>query len=112
MWLTYLSVNTSARTLRFDLAADVSGRGRPSAYWAGLARPAPPSRPSPAPPATGPLPESRSESPVGEDPVPGPVVEARRAAAAGEPLWPEAALALLLTAAAATRVAVEWRRRG
>lgn len=48
MWLTYMAINASAPQLRFDLAADVSGRGRPSYRMAGLPEPATPT-PSPTP---------------------------------------------------------------
>jgi hypothetical protein len=37
MWLTHLAINSDARDLRYDLAVDASGRGRPSRAAAGLA---------------------------------------------------------------------------
>jgi hypothetical protein len=37
MWLTYLQVRAQASQLRYDLAVDPSGRGRPSPVDAGLA---------------------------------------------------------------------------
>ena len=40
-WLTKLSVNTTAGNLRFDLAVDASGGGKPSRIAAGLEMPAP-----------------------------------------------------------------------
>jgi uncharacterized protein DUF2330 len=39
MWLTYLQVRASASQLRYDLAIDASGRGRPSPVDAGLLPP-------------------------------------------------------------------------
>lgn len=36
MWLTHLAINSAARDLTYDLALDVSGRGRPSREAAGL----------------------------------------------------------------------------
>lgn len=57
MWLSYMSINTAATNLRFDLAADVSGRGKPSYVQAGLreplrATPAPSPTPTPTPVAS------------------------------------------------------------
>ena len=39
MWLTHLAINSAARDLSYDLAVDVSGRGRPSRIAAGLQAP-------------------------------------------------------------------------
>jgi hypothetical protein len=39
MWLTHLAINSAARDLTYDLAVDVSGRGRPSPEAAGLVPP-------------------------------------------------------------------------
>jgi len=36
MWLTHLGINSAAQDLTYDLAVDVSGRGRPSRVAAGL----------------------------------------------------------------------------
>lgn len=36
MWLTHLAINSAAQDLTYDLAVDVSGRGRPSRVAAGL----------------------------------------------------------------------------
>ncbi|MGH2400910.1 MAG: DUF2330 domain-containing protein, partial [bacterium] len=36
MWLTHLAINSAAGDLAYDLAVDVSGRGRPSRVAAGL----------------------------------------------------------------------------
>lgn len=61
MWLSYFEINAEPSDLRFDLAADVSGRGKPSYRMAGLreplrpfpaASPAPSSSPAPVPVAT------------------------------------------------------------
>lgn len=52
MWLSYLSIDARADSLRYDLAVDASGRNRPSRLWAGLARlprPTPSARPTPLP---------------------------------------------------------------
>ena len=50
MWLTGLRVGESAGELRYDLAVDASGKGRPSLVDAGLAAPKP--KPKPKPPTT------------------------------------------------------------
>lgn len=42
MVLTHLTVDSPTAALRYDLAVDATGRGRPSLLAAGLARPAPP----------------------------------------------------------------------
>lgn len=42
MWLTYLAVGETAGKLRYDLAVDASGRGKPSYTAAGLRPPRPP----------------------------------------------------------------------
>jgi hypothetical protein len=47
MWLTYLQVRATASQLRYDLAIDPSGRGKPSPVDAGLARPGQTSVPAP-----------------------------------------------------------------
>ena len=47
-WLSYMTVDSSAANLTYDLAADASGAGRPSLTAAALLPPAPPLRP-PAP---------------------------------------------------------------
>lgn len=39
MWLTHLAINSAAQDLTYDLAVDVSGRGRPSRVAAGLEAP-------------------------------------------------------------------------
>jgi hypothetical protein len=49
MWLSYLRIDTTAGRLLHDLAVDTSGRGSPSPVAAGLADPADPPRPLPAP---------------------------------------------------------------
>ena len=54
MWLSYFEINAAPSNLRFDLAADVSGRGKPSYKMAGLREPAlatesPAPSPSPSP---------------------------------------------------------------
>jgi len=49
MWFTAFRVGEEAGRLRYDLAIDASGRGRPSRVWAGLEAP-----PKPAPPTTRP----------------------------------------------------------
>lgn len=59
VWLTYMSINAQASKLKFDLATDVSGRGKPSYRLAGLAEPLRPS-PSPTPSAQA---QVASESP-------------------------------------------------
>ena len=41
MWLTHMTIDAKQRDLRFDLAVDASGRGRPSWRMAGLTPPAP-----------------------------------------------------------------------
>jgi hypothetical protein len=41
MWLTYLRLDTTAQDLRYDLAIDASGAGRPSPVDAGLVEPGP-----------------------------------------------------------------------
>ena len=51
MWFTAFHVGEEAGRLRYDLAVDASGRGRPSLVAAGLRRP-----PKPAPPTTRPTP--------------------------------------------------------
>lgn len=65
MWLTYMRIASPAQKLRFDLATDVSGRGRPSWTAAGLARPTTPT-PSPAPVSESPAP---SPAPSGVPPA-------------------------------------------
>lgn len=47
-WLTKLRVDSTAANLRYDLAVDVSGKGKPSPVAAGLETPATASIPSPA----------------------------------------------------------------
>lgn len=49
MWLSYIVIDIPADKLRFDLAADVSGRGRPSWEAYGLSRPTPRLSPQPSP---------------------------------------------------------------
>jgi hypothetical protein len=50
-WLTKVEIDTAAANLRFDLAIDASGAGRPSMRDAGFA----PFGPLPAPPSWTPL---------------------------------------------------------
>jgi hypothetical protein len=52
MWLTYISIDDPARTLRHDLAIDASGRNQPSYVAAGLRKPAPPATTTSAAPTT------------------------------------------------------------
>jgi hypothetical protein len=58
MWFTAFRVGEQAGRLRYDLAVDASGRGRPSLVWAGLRRPAKPAPPTTRPTTTVPLPPS------------------------------------------------------
>jgi hypothetical protein len=57
MWFTAFRVGEEAGRLRYDLAVDASGRGRPSLVAAGLRRPAKPAPPTTRP-TTAPLPSS------------------------------------------------------
>ncbi|MBV8296568.1 MAG: hypothetical protein JO085_07015, partial [Acidimicrobiia bacterium] len=52
MWFTAFRVGELAGRLRYDLAVDASGRGRPSLVAAGLRRPAAPAAPPAHPPTT------------------------------------------------------------
>jgi hypothetical protein len=58
MWLTAFRVGEQAGRLRYDLAVDASGRGRPSLVAAGLRRPIKPAPPTTRPTTTVPLPPS------------------------------------------------------
>jgi hypothetical protein len=55
MWLTHFDMSAPAQSVRYDLAVDASGRGRPSWEAAGLVRPPPPTpAPTPSPKPTVP----------------------------------------------------------
>jgi hypothetical protein len=68
MWLSYFEINAEPSQLRFDLAADASGKGKPSYRMAGLrepVRPAPVESPVPSPSPT-PEPTPAPSPPVRE----------------------------------------------
>jgi hypothetical protein len=98
MWLTHFTLDAPAAKLRYDLAVDASGRGRPSRVAAGL-----PPRPTPRPtPPPTPVPT------VAPSPSPAASVEALppvRPASSRLPVLPFAALGVAGAAGLVT-----WRR--
>lgn len=96
MWLTHFDMAAAARTVRYDLAVDVSGRGKPSWVAAGL-KP----KPEPSPEAVRSEPPPPSPSPATADETPKAVVPARsqRPLLMDLALWIVGAATLLVTAA-------------
>jgi hypothetical protein len=104
MWLTFLSVNETAGNLRYDLAVDASGRGRPSHLAAGLPKPRPTTTTVLPPTTLAPTPTTeaalRSLAVKSDEPAIDPD---------GAP-W--GALLTSFAVAAAIAAAAMWRRRG
>lgn len=72
MWLTHFIINSNARDLKFDLATDITGAGKPSYVAAGLMNPAPSPSPSveavPSP-EPSPLPSPITDRPVAKSEI-------------------------------------------
>jgi hypothetical protein len=103
MWLTYLGVSETAGKLRYDLAVDASGRGRPWHLDAGLPKP----KPDPfVPITTPPLPTTTLSTLASTAPLH--ALPARHEEP-GRPLWP--ALVASFAIAAAIGGVATWRRR-
>ena len=117
MWFTAFRVGEQAGRLRYDLAVDASGRGRPSLVWAGLRRPvkpAPPTtRPAPTVPPSTVAPTTVTAAPeVALGPPPDQLIAPKRAAAESAPVDLGLAVAGVgALAGAAVATAVIARRR-
>jgi hypothetical protein len=118
MWFTAFRVGEQAGRLRYDLAVDASGRGRPSLVAAGLRRPPKPAPPTTRPTTTVPLPPSTVAPPVTAapevalGPPPDQLITPKRAAAESAPV--DLGLAMVgvgALAGAAVATAVLARRR-
>jgi hypothetical protein len=119
MWFTAFRVGEQAGRLRYDLAVDASGRGRPSLVWAGLRRPAKPAPPTTRPTTTVPLPPSTvapttvtAAPEVALGPPPDQLIAPKRAVAESAPVdlgLAVAAVGALAGAAVATGVIARGR---
>ena len=118
MWFTAFRVGELAGRLRYDLAVDASGRGRPSLVAAGLRRPAAPA-PQPAHPPTTVAPTSTvapttvtSAPELALGPAPDQAIEPTRASTEAAPVdLGLAAAGVGALAGAAVAAAVVTRRR-
>jgi hypothetical protein len=85
MWFTAFRVGELAGRLRYDLAVDASGRGRPSLVAAGLRRPAKPAPPTTVAPTTTQPPSTTTSVATTPDvalgPPPDALIAPKRAAA-------------------------------
>jgi hypothetical protein len=112
MWLTHFVLSSSAGNLKYDLAVDASGRGRPSRVAAGLAAPAPPRTPRPSPAPTPVVTPAPTPEPVA---TPGPTFEAApvipTASRDARPWLPVAVAAFAATIPAGLLVARRVRSR-
>jgi len=119
MWFTAFRVGEQAGRLRYDLAVDASGRGRPSLVWAGLRRPTKPAPPTTRPTTTVPPPPSTvapttvtAAPEVALGPPPDQLITPKRAAAESAPVdLGLAVTGLGALAGAAVATAVIARRR-
>ncbi|MBV8236474.1 MAG: DUF2330 domain-containing protein, partial [Acidimicrobiia bacterium] len=118
MWFTAFRVGELAGRLRYDLAVDASGRGRPSLVAAGLRRPAAPAPPPAQPPTTiAPTstvaPTTVTSAPeLALGPAPDQVIEPTRASIESAPVdLGLAAAGVGALAGAAVAAAVVTRRR-
>jgi hypothetical protein len=119
MWFTAFRVGEQAGRLRYDLAVDASGRGRPSLVWAGLRRPAKPAPLTTRPTTTVPLPPSTvapttvtAAPEVALGPPPDQLIAPKRAVAESAPVdlgLAVAAVGALAGAAVATGVIARGR---
>ncbi|HVF76389.1 MAG TPA: DUF2330 domain-containing protein [Acidimicrobiales bacterium] len=105
MWLTKVAVRTQAETLRFDLAADASGRNRPSHLAAGLPRP---KQPATTTTTTTVATTTTTTAVVLTDSVPEAAVDSE--VASSSPPWGALLVPALLTAVVAV-LALRSRRR-
>ena len=116
MWFTAFHVGEEAGRLRYDLAVDASGRGRPSLVAAGLRRPVKPAPPTTASPTTVGPPSSVAPTTVTAapelalGPPPDQLIAPRRAAAESPPLDVAIAGVGALAGAALATAAIARRR--
>src|SRR5438067_10727691 len=120
MWFTAFRVAEQTAHLRYDLAVDASGRGRPSLVAAGLRRPWRPAPPTtvaataPAPTTTGAPPTTTTLSDVALGPLPVALPPVRRTAAdrpAPVAVWLAVAAFGAVAGSGAAAVALSRRRR-